>query len=67
MGQASPVRNTSTPSEPRSGDAKGLALLLERIARTEGEINPNDRAVARIYAGYMTQQAGLRRRATDRR
>ena len=49
------------------GDANGLTRLLDRIAHTDGEINPNDRAIARIYVGYMTRQAGLRRRSSDRK
>ncbi len=44
----------------------GLASLLDRISKTEGPINPNDKAVARIYAGYMLTQEPRNRRKTDR-
>jgi hypothetical protein len=37
-------------------DLVGLSHLLERISRTEGQINPQDRAVARIFAGALRQQ-----------
>jgi hypothetical protein len=41
---------------------QGLANLLDRISKTEGPLNPNDRAVARIYAGNLLKERELRGR-----
>jgi hypothetical protein len=65
--------NQAVSSSPPQ-EVTGLCKLLERIAKSEGPVNPNDKAVARIYAGYMRERGpvlsspGLRqrnRRLTD--
>lgn len=55
----------SAPTPFNRSDA-GLAHLLDRIAKTDGPINPNDRAVAKIYAGHLAQRSNVVRQ-TDRK
>ncbi len=53
MNQAN--QTSANPAAKR--DNQGLVNLLDRIAKAEGSINPNDRAVARLYAQRMRNTA----------
>jgi hypothetical protein len=47
-------------SDQERRDVGNLTGLLERISETEGPINPNDRAVARIFLSAMRNRTGDR-------
>lgn len=68
MLQVKTVSNQIQKPVQVASENSGLALLLDRISKSEGAVSPNDRAVARIYAGYMrsaSSNQSRNRRKTD--